>query len=82
MPARKEGNSMKRVFHMQKMLDRLEREGRMNEVEPEDIELMKKLDGKEGTDYNYCSFVYGEPLVWIEKGDENPGAYVALCDCD
>jgi len=82
MPARKEGNSMMRIFRMKKMLDRLEMEGRMGEVEPEDIELMKKLDGKEGNDYNWASFVNGEPLVWIEKGDGNPGAYVALCDCD
>ena len=73
---------MVRVFRMKKMLDRLEREGRMNEVEPEDLELMKKLDGKEGSDYNYRSFVYDEPLVWIAEGEGNPGAYVNVCDCD
>ena len=73
---------MIRTFRMKKMLDRLEAEGRMNEVQTEDLELMKKLDGKQGSDYNWASVVRREPLVWIEKGEENPGAYVALCDCD
>ena len=40
---------------------------------------MKKLDGKVGNDYNYVSFVYGLPLVWIE--DEEVKAYVNLADC-
>lgn len=73
---------MMRTFRMKKMLDRLEAEGRMNEVQPEDLELMKKLDGKQGNDFNWASTVRGEPLVWIEKEEETPGAYVALCDCD
>lgn len=73
---------MERTFRMQKMLDRLEREGRSHEIEPEDIELMKKLDGKTGNDYNFQSFVYGYDVVWIEPDEDQDGAYVALCDCD
>ena len=73
---------MERTFRMQKMLDRLEREGRSHEIQPEDFELMKKLDGKKGNDYNWRSFVYGEDLVWIEADEDQDGAYVALCDCE
>ena len=37
---------MMKTFRAKKMLDRLEREGRMNEVTPEDLDLIKRLDGK------------------------------------
>ena len=73
---------MERIFRMQKMLDRLEKEGRLHEARPEDLELMKKLDGKKGTDYNWQSVVRGENLVWIALDEECGGAYVAMCDCE
>ena len=74
---------MERTFRMSKMLARLEKEGRMGEVTPEDLDLMKKLDGKVGNDYNWQSFVNNLPLVWIEKCEEVPsGAYVNVEDCD
>ena len=74
---------MERTFRMAKMLARLEKEGRISEVESEDLELMKKLDGKVGNDYNWESFVNDRPLVWIEKCEDVPtGAYVALVDCE
>lgn len=69
---------MLKTFRMKKMLDRLKREGRMNEVTEEDIEMMKKLDGKVGNDYNWESVVNGVPLVWIEEGE----TYVNIADCD
>ena len=72
---------MQMVFHAKMMMDRLEREGRINEVRPEDRELMAKLDGKIGTDYNWNSFVYGDNVVWIAEGPDNPGAYVCREDC-
>lgn len=72
---------MRMVFSAEKMLKRLEEEGRMNEVRKEDRELMEKLDGKVGNDYNWESFVHDKNLVWIEKGPDNPGAYVCREDC-
>ena len=74
---------MLRTFRKSKMLARLEREGRMAEVTPEDLDLMTRLDGKQGNDYNWASFVQDMPLVWIEAGKDVPkGAYVCLEDCD
>lgn len=74
---------MERTFRMSKMLARLEKEGRMHEVTDEDIALMKQLDGRVGNDYNWQSFVYDDPVVWIEKGNGlEHGAYVALADCE
>lgn len=73
---------MIRIFRAEKMLTRLEREGRMNEVTKEDLDLIHFLDGKEGNDYNWQSVVNDEPLVWIEKDGDFNGVYVALVDCD
>ena len=73
---------MIRTFRAEKMLTRLEREGRMNEVTKEDLDLIQFLDGKEGTDFNWESFVNDRPLVWIEKEGDFNGAYVCLEDCD
>lgn len=78
---------MTKTFRAKKMLDRLEREGRMHEVRPEDYALMMFLDGKEGSDYNYQSFVHDQPLVWIAGGGDFEGkpfkgAYVNTEDCD
>ena len=73
---------MKRTFKKQKMIDRLTNEGRINELTTEDYKLMDLLDGKEGTDYNWESFVNDRPLVWIfAKEIEGGGAYVGLQDC-
>ena len=78
---------MERIFRASKMLTRLENEGRMNEVTADDMALIKFLDGKHGNDYNWASFVKGEPLVWIEGGDTFDGkpfegTYVNEVDCD
>ena len=69
-------------FSKEKMLARLTKEGRMHMVEPEDLALMDKLDGKIGNDYNWESFVNGNNLVWIPADDElEEGAYVCRADC-
>lgn len=72
---------MERTFRKAKMLARLEKEGRMNEVTQADLDLMTELDGLKGSDYNWRSFVYGDNLVWIERDGKN-GAYVCAEDCD
>ena len=73
---------MKRVFRAAKMLARLEKEGRMNEVDEKTRAFIMMLDGKEGTDYNYQSVVNDEPLVWIEADNDQNGTYVNVMDCD
>lgn len=79
---------MERTFRANKMLARLEKEGRIDEVRDEDRAFMEFLDGRKGNDYNWESFVNDNPLVWIEGTDEEfegrkfTGAYVALADCE
>ena len=79
---------MERTFRADKMLQRLEKEGRMSEVIVEDRAFMQFLDGRKGNDYNWESFVNDNPLVWIDGTDEEfncekfEGTYVALCDCE
>ena len=74
---------MERTFRAQKMLERIEREGKQDMLDEETRDFILKLDGKSGNDYNYMSFVRDEPLVWIEDEElADKGVYVALCDCD
>lgn len=73
---------MERIFRKQKMIDRLTKEGRLNQVHAEDYELMDKLDGHKANDYNYRSFVFGDNLSWIEPFEGCEGAYVCTEDCE
>lgn len=73
---------MLRTFRKEKMINRLKKEGRIDQVRPEDYELMDLLDGEQGNDYNWESVVKDNPLVWIEATDKHGGAYVCLEDCD
>lgn len=73
---------MIRIFRAQKMLDRIAREGREDQLDDETREFILSLDGSEAQDYNWMSFVHDEPLAWIEKTDKHDGVYVNICDCD
>lgn len=74
---------MNRVFRMSKMLERLEKEGRIGEVTTEALKFMKLLDGRTGTDYNWRSVVRDEPFVYITGDDiPNGGTYVNINDTD
>ncbi len=73
---------MNRTFRMNKMLARLEKEGRLSEVTTQIMELMTRLDGRTGTDYNWQSVVGDEPLVLIRDDDFPHGVYVNVDDCD
>lgn len=76
---------MLRTFRAEKMLKRVKAEGKEHLLDEETVALIKSLDGKQGSDYNWESFVNGQELVWIEPGalgGDFKGAYVALCDCD
>lgn len=73
---------MKMRFSKDKMLARLENEGRMHLVGPEELALMDKLDGKVGNDYNWESVTKGENLVWIPADEDlEEGEYVCRLDC-
>ena len=72
----------KRIFRMQKMLDRLEKEGRIGDVTPDALEIMKKLDGQVGTDYNWQSVVNDEPLVFVRCDAIPEGTYVNYADTE
>lgn len=77
---------MERTFRAKRMLDRVEQEGLTDHLDKGMTELIWKLDGKKGNDYNWESFVNGSPLVWIPAealpDEDFTGTYVALCDCD
>lgn len=73
---------MIRIFRAKKMLDRIAREGKEHLLDDETRSFIMSLDGAEAQDYNWRSFVYDEPLAWIEKTDDREGAYVNICDCD
>ena len=72
----------KDTFRASKMLDRIKREGREHMLDKASLELIHKLDGKTGTDYNWANYVNDEPLVWIPAGDGYEGTYVNVADCD
>lgn len=76
---------MMRTFRADKMLARVKAEGKEHLLDEETVALIKSLDGKQGSDYNWESFVNDNPLVWIapeELGGDFKGTYVALCDCE
>ena len=73
---------MIRIFRAEKMLNRIAREGKEDLLDDKTRDFILSLDGAEGDDYNWRSFVHGEPLVWIDETDEHEGAYVNVCDCD
>lgn len=73
---------MERIFRAEKMLARIKRENLEHLLDDETLDLIKKLDGKVGNDYNWESFVHDKPLVWIPADEDQKGTYVALCDCD
>lgn len=70
------------TFRAKKMLDRLEREGRSDQVDDKTRALILSLDGEPASDYNWQSMVNGEPLALIDKTDKHDALYVNVNDCD
>ncbi len=68
-------------FSAEAMLKRVKAEGKEDLLDAEVLDLIHKLDGRIGNDYNWNSFVHGEDVVWIPEDGDCPGAYVARCDC-
>lgn len=70
------------TFRAQKMLDRIVREGKQDLLDAETRDFILSLDGSPAQDYNWQSFVHGDPVAWIDKTDKHDGVYVNVCDCD
>ena len=70
------------TFRADKMLSRLEREGRTGEIDPASMEMIKALDGEPANDYNWASVVNGEHLALIAATDKHEEIYVNAADCD
>lgn len=49
-----------KVFSKQKMLERLEKEGRSHLIDEESLEIMNALDGKEAVKNDFKALVYDE----------------------
>lgn len=71
---------MTMIFRKERMLARLEKEGRLKDVDEESLKIMNDLDGKPATPACWARQVYGEPVLWCE-GDNGTSAYVNEKDC-
>lgn len=69
------------LFKKEKMIARLEREGRANLIDDEARKIMDNLDGCEANPINWLSITRGEPVVWV-KGKDGIGEYANEEDCE
>lgn len=60
-----------KVFSKQKMLDRLEKEGRSHLVDAETIKIMDMLDGKEAVKNDFKALIYDELEYFVRYEGEN-----------
>ena len=68
-------------FSKQKMIERLEREGRAHLITNEVTAIMDNLDGQEASASNWERQVKGAPLLWV-IGKVGKGEYVNERDCE
>ena len=68
---------MEKTFRAEKMLKRIQEEGRGYMLDNETVAKIKSLDGMRGNDYNWRAVVYNENVVLLEDG-----TYVNAADCD
>lgn len=60
-----------KVFSKQKMMDRLEREGRAHLVDEESAKIMDMLDGKEAVKNDFKALIYDELGYFVRHEGEN-----------
>lgn len=60
-----------KVFSKQRMLDRLEKEGRSHLVDEQSIEIMNMLDGQEAHKNDFKALIYDELEYFVRVGGEN-----------
>ena len=68
-----------RVFSKQKMLDRLEKEGRSHMVSEQSIRVMNMLDGQEARKSDFKALIHDELAYFVRVGGKNYP--VSLNDC-
>ena len=70
-----------KVFRKQKMLDRLEKEGRSGDVNSEALKIMDKLDGKEALPNRWRQVVHQEEnAYYVAVGEEQIPVNVLDCE--
>lgn len=68
-----------KVFSKQKMLDRLEKEGRSHMVSEQSIRVMNMLDGQEARKSDFKALIHDELAYFVRvNGNNYP---VSLNDC-
>lgn len=60
-----------KVFSKQKMLERLEKEGRSDQIDDESRQIMDALDGKEARKNDFKALIYGELEYYVSHEGEN-----------
>ena len=59
-----------KVFSKQKMVERLEKEGRSHLIDEETIKIMDMLDGKEAIKNDFKALVYGKLEYFVRHEGE------------
>lgn len=59
-----------KIFSKQKMLDRLKREGRADEVSEDALELMNILEGREAVKNDFKALVFGQLEYFVRYNDQ------------
>ena len=67
-------------FSKQKMIERLTREGKADQIDDEIEAIMDNLDGQEASSSCWNRQVYGDPVLWV-VGKNGHGDYVNEEDC-
>lgn len=68
-------------FSKQRMMARLKKEGRLDQVDSEAEAIMNNLDGQEATASCWERIVHNAPVYWV-KGKDGKGYYVNENDCE
>ena len=69
------------VFSKQKMLERLEREGRLEEIDGESRLIMDKLDGLEAVKNDFKALVFDVLEYMVRHPDTKKWMTVNINDC-
>ena len=60
-----------KIFSKQKMMERLEKEGRAHLVDEDSVKIMDMLDGKEAVKNDFKALIYGELEYFVRVNGEN-----------
>ena len=66
---------MTKIYSKSKMLARLEKEGRSDQISPQALQIMTALDGREAQPNRWRQTVYGEENAWFcttANGEQYP----------